>query len=146
MTEKVPLKKLLSFGSLIDTDTYMQLMSYEMQGAKYVNVPVGTIQELQRRKNKEKERLRILNRTAQLNNRGTEYEKSGKIKQAISTYEKNIEIGYPAHHSYKRLMILYRKSKDYDNEERVIERAIEVFGEYPEYVERLEKLHKIMKK
>lgn len=146
MTEKVSLKKLLGYGHLIDTDTYMQLVNYEMQGAKYVNVPVGTLQELQRRKDEEKERLRILNKTAQLNNKGIEYEKSGKLKQAISTYEKNIEIGFPAHHSYKRLMVLYRKSKDYENEERVIERALEVFGEYPEYIERLEKLHKLMKK
>lgn len=79
-----------------------------------------------------------------LNNKGIEYEKSGNIKLAIKTYEKNILNDYPAHHSHKRLMVLYRKNKDYVNELRVIERALEVFPDFPEYLNRLEKVKAII--
>jgi hypothetical protein len=68
-----------------------------------------------------------LNNTARLNNEGIAFEKSGKIEQAINIYESNIKIGYPATHSYERLMILYHKRKDFENEKRVIEIAIQVF-------------------
>lgn len=61
------------------------------------------------------------------NNSGIHYEKEGKIEEAIKVYEENIELGFPAMHSYTRLMIIYRRLKDYDNEQRVIRRAIEVY-------------------
>lgn len=62
------------------------------------------------------------------NNRGIELEKSGHIDEAISVYEANI-VGdcYPACHSFDRLMVLYRKRKNYTNEIRVIAKAIEIF-------------------
>ena len=36
-------------------------------------------------------------------------------------------MGYPATHSYQRLMTLYRKSKEYSKEIKVIKKAISVF-------------------
>ncbi len=66
--------------------------------------------------------------TARRNNEGMEHEKSGRIDDAIAVYEENIKVGYPASHSYERLMILYRKRKEYAQEIRVILRAIEVFS------------------
>lgn len=65
--------------------------------------------------------------TARLNNEGIALEKEGCIEEAINVYEQNIEIGYPATHSYERLMILYRKRKDYENEIRVARLAVDVF-------------------
>ena len=68
---------------------------------------------------------------------------------AIKTYEKNIESDFPAHHSHKRLMVLYRKNKDYENELRVIKRAVEVFSpisQEKEYIERLEKVQRLSTK
>lgn len=82
----------------------------------------------------------LLADTAEMNNHAIELEKRGEIDGAIMTYEENIKLRYPAHHSYKRLMVLYRKRKDYDNEVRVIRIALEVFPGFPEYVARLEKL------
>lgn len=70
----------------------------------------------------------------------------GKIEDAIATYETNISLGYSAHHAYKRLMILYRKQKDYDNERRVILRALEVFPAETEYLERLGKVENLILK
>lgn len=81
-----------------------------------------------------------LQNCADLNNRGIEYEKRGDVDHAISVYEENISMGYAATHSYDRLMIIYRKRKDYGNEIRVISKAIKVFSE--ENLRRAEKAEK----
>lgn len=54
-------------------------------------------------------------------------EKEGMIDEAIAVYEKSILSKIPATVPYDRLMILYRKKKDYENEIRVIKDAISVF-------------------
>lgn len=41
-------------------------------------------------------------------------------------------------------MVLYHKAKDYENEGRVIHKALEVFGSYREYEDRLNKLKKYL--
>ncbi len=84
----------------------------------------------------------LLEKCVKRNNKGIEYEKEGKIKLAIKQYEANILDGYPAHHSYKRLMVIYHKQKDLENEIRVIKRALEVFPNFPEYQRRIDKLQK----
>lgn len=69
-----------------------------------------------------------LNETANNNNIGIDFEKKGNIPNAIEAYERNLEIAYPALHSYERLMILYRREKRYEDEIRVIEKAINDFS------------------
>ena len=77
---------------------------------------------------------------ARLNNKGKEHEKAGKISLAIKTYEKNIEGDCClASHSFTRLMVLYRQQKDFDNEIRVIEKAIDLFGSDSRYDGDIEK-------
>lgn len=68
-----------------------------------------------------------LSKCAELNNLGISYEKMGDIDAAIQVYEENISLGYPATHSFDRLMILYRKNKEYAKEIKVIKKAISVF-------------------
>ncbi|MEG1554637.1 MAG: hypothetical protein RRZ64_00370 [Rikenellaceae bacterium] len=138
--EKVSLKELLAFGALIESETYMHLIELQLQGAKSANVPDGTLTELKRRKNEQAEKDKAISLCASLNNKGISLEKDGKIKAAIKTYEKNIENHYPAHHAYKRLMVLYHKQGDVMDEIRVLEIALCVFPDYPEYVKRLSKL------
>ena len=58
---------------------------------------------------------------------GIDLEKEGMINEAIAVYEKAIIPQLPATHPYDRLMILYRKKKDYYNEIRIIKIAISVF-------------------
>jgi hypothetical protein len=70
----------------------------------------------------------MIDRVAELNNKGIQLEKDGDIQGAIQVYEENIRLEYPATHSYERLMVLYRKNKDVQNEKRVIEIAIKVFS------------------
>lgn len=105
-----------------------------INGDKNVFFPTGTINRIL---NKEKgysvleERL---SNCATLNNDGVELEKSGQIDDAIEVYENNIKGEcYPATHSFDRLMVLYRKKKDFLNELRVIEKAIQVFQKENEY-------------
>lgn len=64
------------------------------------------------------------------NLQGKEFEKSGNIQSAITLYEENIATLYPALHAYERLMIIYHRLKDYENEKRVIDIAIQVFDAY----------------
>jgi tetratricopeptide (TPR) repeat protein len=77
------------------------------------------------------------------NNLGIAYEQQGNIDQAIEIYEANIREGYPASHSFDRLMIIYRKQKRFIDEIRVLQRTIEVFqnnkprGDISGYLERL---------
>lgn len=87
-----------------------------------------------------------LQHCVELNNNGISCEKMGKIEAAITTYETNISLGYSAHHAYKRLMVLYRKQKDYHNERRVILRALEIFPAEMEYLERLRKVEYLISK
>lgn len=69
-----------------------------------------------------------LEKIASYNNNGIDLEKNGDFDGAITIYEENIKARGAATHAYDRLMILYRKRKDYLNESRVIKIAIEVFS------------------
>lgn len=60
------------------------------------------------------------------NKKGMRYEKLN-VKLAINFYEKAISQNFEGNHPYDRLAIIYRKQKDYQNEIRVLNKAIEVF-------------------
>jgi tetratricopeptide (TPR) repeat protein len=62
------------------------------------------------------------------NIKGIKYEKEGKVNLAIKLYEKNISENFEGSHPYNRLAIIYRKQKDYQNEIRVLNKAVEVFS------------------
>jgi GNAT superfamily N-acetyltransferase len=71
----------------------------------------------------------IFNKQSERNLKGEELEKQGNIKGATMFYEQNIKEGFPGTHPYDRLRILYEKQKNYEEEIRVINRAIEVFDD-----------------
>lgn len=86
----------------------------------------------------EKERIEridlLLNQTASLNNRGIELEKAGDIKNTILTYEENVKlyednigVARLTKHQFDRLIILYHKLKDFENEKRILTKAVEYF-------------------
>ena len=105
-----------------------------------------TPEQLSQIRAENRKRCSALEHCVELNNRGIAYENSGKIEDAIATYEINISLGYSAHHAYKRLMVLYRKQKDYHNERRVILRALEIFPAEMEYLDRLKKVEYLILK
>ena len=92
------------------------------------------------------EKQRKLQLCAELNNKGKELEADGKLDKAIEVYELNISGDcYPARHSFDRLLVLYRKSKNYKDEQRVCKKAIKVLKE-AKYNERLEKINNLIAK
>jgi tetratricopeptide (TPR) repeat protein len=59
--------------------------------------------------------------------KGIEAEKACQIDEAIEAYEKCIELQFDGNRPYDRLAIIYRKRGQYDDEIRVLEKAIWVF-------------------
>lgn len=117
----------------------------------YVTISKYDMYKMVRDKTTKEERERVLYSCASLNNKGMEYEKEGNILEAIKVYEENIsgDNPYPSRHSFGRLMILYRKQKDYKNEIRVIKKALKVFKEEQDrdkYSTRLEKAKQLNSK
>ena len=78
-----------------------------------------------------------LSMTASLNNKGIEQEKAGDIENAILTYEECVKVGYPAMHQYDRLIILYHKRGDVENEKRILNKALEMFPDNTGYKKKL---------
>lgn len=52
--EKVSIDDLLKFSTLIEKETYFNLLELKIIGAKYVNVPSGTLEKLKRMKKSKK--------------------------------------------------------------------------------------------
>lgn len=71
----------------------------------------------------------IRQRTAYLNMLGVACEKKGKIEEAIAIYEENIKLRPVATHAYNRLIILYRRIKDTENEIRILKYSLSIFLE-----------------
>lgn len=85
------------------------------------------LQQKQEEEFEEASQREIQNESSRLIKLGIDLEKEGMIDEAIAVYEKAIIPQLPATHPYDRLMILYRKKKDYINEIRIIKLAISVF-------------------
>jgi tetratricopeptide (TPR) repeat protein len=64
---------------------------------------------------------------------GSEYEKAGYVDIAIDLYEKNVKEKFKGSLPYDRLAKIYRKRRQFNDEIRVLEGAIEVF-EYVVYL------------
>ena len=58
-----------------------------------------------------------------------EAETAGNLEKAASLYEENVKLGVDDQHTYDRLMIIYRKLRQYAKELTVIKKGIEVFHE-----------------
>lgn len=72
---------------------------------------------------------RIENIVVERNLKGQQLEKQGDVEGAIRLYEQNIIDEVDTPHPYNRLTIIYRKQKRFDDEIRVLEKAIKVFKE-----------------
>jgi len=57
-------------------------------------------------------------------------EKDGDLEKAATLYEQAIKQEPLLEHPYQRLMVIYRKHKNYKDELRVLNKAIEVFKAY----------------
>ena len=58
---------------------------------------------------------------------GMELERNGRLDLALELYEQNVEEGFEGDWPYGRLVAYYEKIGRYDEAERVLTRAIDVF-------------------
>jgi hypothetical protein len=73
-------------------------------------------------------KFKLVEKGYKSNCKAMSYEKEKDIHNAIKYYEESISYNFDGNHPYDRLAILYRKAKDYDNEIRVLNKAIENFS------------------
>jgi len=135
-------------GASVPIDLMVALTELSDAGFSYADIPNETMEQVRKNYEKAIETERRLSKCVELNNRGIEYEKTGKQELAIQAYEENVADGYPATHSFDRLMILYRKRKDYDREIAVCKRALDILGKEntDRYKRRLEKARQLKDK
>ncbi len=113
----------------------------------YLTVSVKQISDMENKLQKEISNKRLLDECVERNNQGIAFEKDGDIEAAVALYEGNIKPGcYPAMHSFDRLLVIYRRMGDYDNELRVCKRAISVFKSLDKYTKRLPKIVGLIEK
>ena len=125
----------------LDEETYFNLEEYsDKEGKKYIVVKKKKWQEAIAEMTMRKEKEMEVALTASINNEGIALEKDGKEDEAILVYEKNIIRKCTARHSYDRLLILYRKRKDVENELRIVKLANSIFPGEKKYKLRLEGL------
>lgn len=129
-------------GGIIPEDLYW----LGEDGKGFISFPKFRLDELENKKAEYKKRTEKLYKCAELNNKGIELEKQRNISKAIAIYEENIKGDcYPATHSFDRLLVLYRKAKDYENEKRIAIKAIKLFS-INKYKERLKKIELLISK
>lgn len=138
-------KQLEKYRRVMDGEVFT---SYLLADSPSSKIPVlqSDLDRFEREYQEQRVYEKKLKQCAALNNRGIAFEKEGKVKSAINCYEKNIESDYPARHSYDRLLVLYRKAKDIDNEIRVCELSTIIFPDDEKYKDRLEKAKKLNSK
>ncbi len=61
------------------------------------------------------------------NLKAIEFEKNGKIKQAIELYELNVEESFDGTHPYERLSEIYLEAGQREDLLRILEKALKVF-------------------
>jgi len=74
----------------------------------------------------------LATRIERRNQEAVNAEETGDIEKATRIYEQNIREDYADKFSFERLMVIYRKQKEYADELRVINRGVEVFQQHLE--------------
>jgi len=70
---------------------------------------------------------RLALKVEERNNEARQAEQAGHLQKAVKLYEQNIKEDYVDEYAFERLMIIYRKQKEYKDELRVINRGIDLF-------------------
>ena len=86
-----------------------------------------------------KESQRIESIIVDRNLKGKELEKQDKIEEAIALYELNVNDEVDTPFPYDRLAVIYRKQKRFDNEVKVLEKAVKMFPKNEKFKIQLEK-------
>lgn len=125
----------------LSSEAFIKVKYYsDKDGKSYILVNKKEWKKAQELMEKDKEREDEVSVTATLNNTGISYEKEGKEDEAIAIYEENVARKCKASHSYDRLLVLYKKRKDIENEIRIAKLAHSLFPQESKYKKRLDKL------
>lgn len=144
---KMLLSDINNMLACVPEDVFWRSQNALWSGNDYVEVSDSEHREIMLRYERKQQDDRRLSECVELNNEGLSCEKSGDVESAIKVYERNICPGcWPARHSFDRLLVLYRKKKDYGSERRVCLRAVDEFPEEEKYRQRLLKIDKLIKR
>lgn len=127
-------------GAIMDEDTFFA----DEDEDGYITIDEPKFKLMQAKKEAYESAKRRMTTTVTLNNQGVTQEKAGDEDAAIATYEECIKIGYPATHAYDRLLVIYRKRKDYISEKRICLLAIDAFKSEQKYKDRLLKIDELL--
>lgn len=108
------------------SETYNNLL-YELKSKKEINLNKEKALDDLERPRRNYNNQNFFWKAADRYGKGIKYEKQGKIDKAIELYKMSIKDDFEYGSPYNRLMILYRRKKDYINEIRIIEKYISVF-------------------
>ncbi|MCW0507970.1 tetratricopeptide repeat protein [Riemerella anatipestifer] len=139
-----------TYKSAIPTDVFIKSINDSGDGYNNIVIKKSVLEKMKLEKEKQDRFNELLNKTAELNNKGIALEKAGNIEEAIGVYNECVELGYTASHAYERLMILYRKIRECEKEKEIIQKAINKFNDNPHRKKDIEKwikrLDRLMKK
>lgn len=125
-------------GAILDEDLFFA----EEDKDGYVVTSRTRLADMEKRLAEYIEREKALHKSVELNNKGIAFEKEGNEDAAIEVYEESLRTGYNTLHPYDRLIVIYRRRKDYQNELRIIKLAIDNF-DMQKYKDRLPKTEKL---
>ena len=120
-----------SFFRFMNEDEFIEMKGVISLNSNLVRIEKTFLSELERRKSIEDKDREKSKQMFELTNKGIELEEQGNYEEAIKAFEEvsafrdrfsNYSI------SFDRLLVIYRKLKDYENEKRVCLAAIERFG------------------
>jgi hypothetical protein len=131
---KFPLKDFDKYKPVIYEFENIYRKSYSFEGYNNIIISKKEYEELLLRFQQYNDSIKLRDKVYKLLAEAYQSEKSGDIDHAIKIYHKVIDMGYNGagygkNQPYERLMILYRKNKDIDNEIKIIEQAVTVFLE-----------------
>lgn len=127
--------EVLRKGLPCDNDLWNELWRLERKaiwfGWNNIIIPIADYQKIKDYNDKYIKQQDLQKKVYGLIFKGTEYEKNGDIDNAIASYTEATGLdyrstGYAVNRPYDRLMILYRKKKDKENEIKIIEETIKV--------------------
>lgn len=139
-----------TYSSVIPTDVFIKSVNDSGDGYNNIVIKKSVLEKMKRDKDKQDRFNEIISKTAELNNKGIALEKEGNINEAIKIYNECVQLGHNASHAYERLMVLYRKTGEYEREKEIVQKAIDMFKDNPhrkKYIEKWTKrLDRLVKK
>jgi hypothetical protein len=144
----MPRKQLKKYEDVMDDDFLADFLAAKSRDL--IPILPSNLEAMEENLSKKREYERRLKRCICFEKKGIAYEKDGEINLAVEAYARNLFSGFPSPYSYNRLMVIYRRSKMYEDEIWVIERALEVFegesnykNDVAKWQKRLEKAKKL---